>query len=206
MSDPIQATEALEFLCSRHSIRQFLPDQVPFEMLRSILETATRAPSAHNRQHWRFVILQDRKRKLLLVDRMGQKFRQDLLSDGIDPVQIEFQIERSRRRVLGAPVVILLCQDTSLGDAYPDKDRQKAEFLMGVQSVALAGGQLLLAAHAEGLGGVWVCAPLFAQEVIRQTLDLPQTWEPQAFLLLGYPDEDPVPRPRLSLAEVSRFI
>jgi coenzyme F420-0:L-glutamate ligase / coenzyme F420-1:gamma-L-glutamate ligase len=206
MSDFNRATEALQFLRSRRSIRQFLPDQVSAETLERILETATWAPSAHNRQPWRFVVLQDREIKLLLMDRMGWKFRQDLQADGIDPEQVEIQIDRSQRRVLGAPVVILLCQDTSPGDAYPDADRQQAEFLMGVQSVALAGGQLLLAAHAEDLGGVWICAPLFAQDIVRQTLDLPASWDPQAFVLLGYPDENPAPRPRLSLAEVARFI
>ena len=38
---------------------------------------------------------------------------------------------------------------------------------MGTQSVALAGLQLLLAAHAEGLGGTWICWPLFAPDETR---------------------------------------
>ena len=61
---------------------------------------------------------------------------------------------------------------------------------MAVQSVAAAGMQLLLAAHAEGLGGVWACWPLFAQETIRKTLNLSETWEPQGMFFIGYP-EDP---------------
>jgi F420 biosynthesis protein FbiB-like protein len=152
------------------------------------------------------VIIRDQEIKKFLVEQMGAKFRQDLLSDGIEQEQVEKQIARSRGRLLGAPVSILVCQDTSLGDDYPDASRRQAEFLMGVQSVALAAGQLLLAAHAAGLGGAWVCAPLFAQEIARRVLDLPATWDPQAFLLLGYPAEDPAPRPRLGLSEVARFI
>jgi F420 biosynthesis protein FbiB-like protein len=175
-------------------------------MVSRILETATWAPSAHNRQPWRFVVLQNQEIRRRLTDQMEVKFRQDLQSDGVDPERIEVQVNRSRRRLLGAPVVILLCQDTSLGDEYPDAPRKQAEFIMGVQSVALAGGQLLLAAHAEGLGGVWVCAPLFAQEIARQVLSLPQAWEPQAFILLGYPAEEPPLRPRLGLADVARFV
>jgi coenzyme F420-0:L-glutamate ligase/coenzyme F420-1:gamma-L-glutamate ligase len=46
---------------------------------------------------------------------------------------------------------------------------------------------LLLAAHAEGLGGCWTCAPLFAPEVVSKTLELPEDWEPQAIILLGVP-------------------
>jgi F420 biosynthesis protein FbiB-like protein len=198
--------EAERFLRSRRSIRQFVPRQVPEEVVARILETATWAPSAHNRQPWRFVVLQNKEIRRRLIAQMEVKFRQDLQSDGVDPERIEAQVTRSRHRLLGAPVVILLCQDTSLGDGYPDAARQQAEYIMGVQSVALAGGQLLLAAHAEGLGGVWVCAPLFAQEIARQVLSLPQVWEPQAFILLGYPAEEPPLRPRLGLKDVARFI
>jgi nitroreductase len=60
---------------------------------------------------------------------------------------------------------------------------------MGVQSVALACQNLLLAAHAKGLGACWMCAALFVPELIRTTLDLPETWEPQALITLGYPAE-----------------
>ncbi len=67
---------------------------------------------------------------------------------------------------------------------------------MATQSVALAGGTILLAAHAEGLGGVWVCAPLFAQETVRRVLDLPADWLVQGMILLGYPAKIPEPRPR----------
>jgi nitroreductase len=76
-------------------------------------------------------------------------------------------------------------------DSYPDAKRQQAERTMALQSVAAAALQLLLAAHAEGLGGVWVCSPLFAQETIRKTLSLSETWEPQGMFFIGYADELP---------------
>jgi F420 biosynthesis protein FbiB-like protein len=206
MNDVIPTAEALQFLCTRRSIRRFLPDRVSDETLKHILETATWAPSAHNRQPWRFVVLQDPATKERLVTQMGANFRRDLLADGVAADMAEKQVAQARARLLEAPVLILLCQDTSVGDDYPDAERRNAEFLMGAQSVALAGGQLLLAAHAHGLGGVWVCAPLFAQAVVRNVLDLPGSWDPQAFILLGYPNETPAPRPRLSLAEVAAFV
>jgi nitroreductase len=77
---------------------------------------------------------------------------------------------------------------------------------MAVQSVAAAGLQLLLAAHAEGLGGVWVCSPLFTQETIQKTLNLPVTWEPQGMFYLGYPDVNPEPRERKSVEQISLFL
>ena len=122
---------------------------------------------------------------------MADDFQRDLTRDGVAPEKIQAQIKRSKDRINSTPVVILLCLDMSEMDSYPDEKRQYAERMMAVQSVAAAGLQLLLAAHAEGLGGVWTCGPLFAQETIQKTLNLSGSWEPQAMLFIGYPDETP---------------
>jgi nitroreductase len=63
--------------------------------------------------------------------------------------------------------------------------------------------QLLLAAHAEGLGGVWVCSPLFAPETVVRVLGLSPAWEPQAMFFLGYPADIPPVREKLPIASVA---
>jgi coenzyme F420-0:L-glutamate ligase / coenzyme F420-1:gamma-L-glutamate ligase len=172
-------------------VRRFKPDPVPVSILRDVLATATFAPSAHNRQPWRFAVVMDPAIKQKLADAMSFEFQRDLENDGFPPEGIQKRIARSRERMTSAPVLILLCLEMSDMDVYPDPKRRKAEYLMAVQSVANAGMQLLLAAHAEGLGGVWVCSPLFVPETIQNILELPNTWEPQAMFFLGYPDESP---------------
>ncbi|HQU36176.1 MAG TPA: nitroreductase family protein, partial [Anaerolineales bacterium] len=157
-------TELHNFLRSRRSIRRFTSDPVPDSVIETILTTATFAPSAHNRQPWRFVVVADSSARKKLAEAMADDFQHDLESDGIPPEKIQAQLKRSKDRIISAPVAILLCLDMSEMDSYPDKRRIKAEFRMTVQSVAAAGMQLLLAAHAEGLGGVWACWPLFAVE------------------------------------------
>ena len=77
---------------------------------------------------------------------------------------------------------------------------------MGTQSVAVAGMQLLLAAHAEGLGGAWVCWPLFTPDETRLALELADSWEPQGMLFFGYPDEAPEIPERISLQEVVKYL
>lgn len=89
-------------------------------------------------------------------------------------------------------------------DSYPDQRRQQHEWLMAAQSVAMAGQNLLLAAHALGLGGCWLCAPLFCPEVVRQTLALPADWQPQGLVTLGYPAGVPT-KTRRPLPEVVRY-
>jgi coenzyme F420-0:L-glutamate ligase / coenzyme F420-1:gamma-L-glutamate ligase len=175
-------------------------------VIESILSTATYAPSAHNRQPWRFCVVTDLSVKARLAQAMAEDFERDLLRDGIAPEKIQAQIKRSKDRLTSAPVVILLCLDMSEMDAYSDANRQHAEHAMAMQSVAAAGLQLLLAAHAEGLGGVWVCSPLFTQETIAKTLDLPRAWEPQGMFYVGYTAQNPEPRERKNIESISLFL
>ena len=134
---------------------------------------------------------------------MSIDFQRDLEQDGLPPEKIRTQIKRSKERITSAPVAILLCLDLSEMDSYPDEKRHKAEYMMAVQSVAAAGLQLLLAAHAEGLGGVWACWPLFAQETIQKTLNLSEAWEPQGMFFVGYPEVIPLARERKPLEEIT---
>jgi len=191
------------FIRSRRSVRRFLPQPMPQEVLSRILETAALAPSAHNRQPWRFVILASSESRARLSDAMGADFRRDLLADGLPPDEVEAQVERSRRRILEAPAALLLCLDESEMDQYPDQRRQGAEHLMAVQGVAMAGQNLLLAAHAEGLGSVWMCAPLFAPQAVRRALSLPEVWQPQGLVLLGYPAKVPLARERGPITDIT---
>lgn len=203
------APEQISFqgqLRSRRSVRRFLVQPVPRTTLRNILETGTSAPSAHNRQPWRFVVIEEDHHKAALADQMAGAFHADLLKDGMLAEQAAHRVQRARERLLNAPVIVLLCLTMEDMDHYPDDRRMAFEHLMAAQSVAMAGQNILLAAHGEGLGGVWVCSPLFAQPVVRRALNLPENWEPQGLLYLGYPAGIPEPRERKPLDDVAVFL
>lgn len=195
-----------QFLRSRRTVRRFLPDPIPLEVLERVLESTCSAPSAHNRQPWRMVVITTPEDKVNLATAMGDEYRRDLIAAGLPEDEITAILERSFERITSAPVAVMLCLDSSFGDPYPDPGRQLAEHLMGVQSVALAGGTMLLAAHAEGLGGVWMCAPLFAPGAAQSSLGLPGDWQPQALILLGYPKSIPDARPRQPLSKVVMYL
>jgi len=201
MTDELHA-----FLRSRRSIRRFKPDPVSAAVIERILETATYAPSAHNKQPWRFVVVTSAEAKTRLAEAITACFRADMTANGATEAEILARVERTIRRTNEAPVVIVLCREITSVKPQPDAPRQQAEEMMAVQSTALAGLQLLLAAHAEGLGGTWICWPLFAQEETRTALDLPETWEPQGMVFIGYATEAPAAPERKSLKEVVRYI
>jgi len=144
--------------------------------------------------------------KTQLADAMAEDFERDLRRDGVAPEKIQTQITRSKERINSAPLIVLLCLDMSEMDSYPDAKRRQAERTMAMQSVAAAGLQLLLAAHAEGLGGVWVCAPLFAQETIQKTLNLSDSWEPQGMFFIGYANELPKEKTMKDLQSLIKWL
>jgi coenzyme F420-0:L-glutamate ligase / coenzyme F420-1:gamma-L-glutamate ligase len=200
-----QPNEWQAFIRTRTSVRRFMPEPIDPDTLARILETATCAPSAHNRQPWRFVVITRASEKSILAGAMAVEFARDLASDGIPAMEREAAVQRSSSRITAAPVAIVLCMDMTDMDQYPDEVRRLAERTMAIQSAANAGTTLLLAAHAEGLGGVWLCGPLFAPVAVKHALDLPSSWEPQALLLIGKPAKRPQGRPRRDLREVTVF-
>jgi coenzyme F420-0:L-glutamate ligase / coenzyme F420-1:gamma-L-glutamate ligase len=183
------STSVLETIFARRSIRRYHPEPVPREIIQRVLTAATWSPSAHNRQPWRFAVIESTAQKELLARAMGARLWHDLEADGAPQDVIEKDVTRSYSRITSAPVLVALCLSMVDMDTYPDEKRSRAEYVMAVQSVAMAGQNLLLAAHDAGLGACWMCAPLFCPDVVQDALKLPDDWQPQALLTMGYPAE-----------------
>jgi F420 biosynthesis protein FbiB-like protein len=174
----------------RRSVRRFSAEPVSDELVMSLLELAAWAPSAHNRQPWRFAVIKEIATREKFSRKMAEQLRLSLKADGVSDNDINLDVERSRNRINGAPVVVVVCLSLRDMDSYPDKHRQFAEYQMAIQSVAMAGQTLMLAAHAADLASCWICAPLFCPDVVKNTLSLPPDWEPQGAILLGHPAEE----------------
>lgn len=195
--------ELMSFIEDRRSVRQFKSDPVPRATIERMLAAAILAPSAHNRQPWRFAVVTDPSARRRLANAMSDRLRRDRLADGAAPEAVEGDVVRSRLRLQSAPCAIVVCVTMEAMDAYPDSRRKRAEMRMAIQSAAMAGENLLLAAAAEGLGACWMCAPLFAAEEAASALDLPPGWEPQGMILLGEPAEAPPAKLRRPIDEVT---
>jgi len=197
--------EFYSVLSSRRSIRSFKDQGVPDSVIRTVISAATVAPSAHNSQPARFVLLRSALR-VELIKAMSARFEKDLRSDGLSETRIRERVKRSESVLLGAPVVLLVCQTMKDMQIYRDTARRRAEQIMAVQSTAAAVQNLLLSAHAEGLGACWMCAPLFCQNLVKKRLALPEDYEPQAFIVLGYPAENPSAPRRKPLGDIMQVL
>jgi F420 biosynthesis protein FbiB-like protein len=186
----------------RRSIRRYRPEPVSPAAIDRLLLAATRAPSAHNRQPWRFAAIDDSEMKEKLAMAMGERLRQDRAADGDDPQAIAADVERSIARITGAPAVLVACLDIRDMDQYVDERRRQAEYLMAVQSTAMAVQNILLAAEDEGLGACVMCAPLFCPDTVAAALQLPPGWQAQMLVTVGHPSDAGKDRARLPLTDV----
>lgn len=194
-----------DLIKNRRSIRRYSQAPIPSEAIWQLLEAAAWAPSAHNRQPWRFAVLTNFADKERLAAAMGARLRADRTADGDDPEDIERDVSRSYARLTGAPALIVVCLSMEDMDSYPDPGRARNEWVMAAQSVAMAAQNLLLLAHAQGLGACWLCAPLFVPGLVRDTLQLPKDWEPQGLITLGHPAQT-TDKPRHPLETKVKFL
>jgi coenzyme F420-0:L-glutamate ligase / coenzyme F420-1:gamma-L-glutamate ligase len=175
-------------------VRRYLPKEVAPDLVDAVLEAGRWAPSPHGRQPWRFAVVTKEETKERLARAMGAEWRANLEMDGQAPEVVERRLEGSRRRLLDAPVLVLLCLYLDDLDVYPDAGRQESETTMAVQSLGAAAQNMLLAAYDLGLDAGWMCAPLFCPAEVVEALGLDQRLVPHALLTLGYAEGDPPKR------------
>jgi len=193
--------ELFAALRGRRSLRRFAERPVPRALLDELISVACLAPAPHHSRPWRFVVVGAQARDPL-TEAMGARWRRDLEADGVPESTIAVLLGRSRAQIRDAPALLLACLVPVELRAWPDEARRRAEWFMAVQSMGAALQNLMLAAHARGLGSFWISAPLFCADAVRETLDLPQEFVAQALIALGYPHPEAslLPRPELDLA------
>jgi F420 biosynthesis protein FbiB-like protein len=183
-----RVTDAIK---TRRSIRKYSSRRVSAEVISEILEAARWAPSAHNAQPWRFIVLIDEALKQNLAEAMADAWMADMIKDGAPAEIRENMTKASVERFTHAPVLVVACLTMNDMIQYADEPRQKCERDLAVQSLGAAIQNMLLVAHAKNLGACWFCAPLFCKETVRKVLKIPEDVEPQALIALGYAAEKP---------------
>ena len=175
--------EVLEAIKTRRSIRKYKPDPVDDEKLEKVLEAARQAPSWANTQCWQFVVVRDAQTKGLLCDTLSET-------------------NPARDAVRNAPIVIVACAEMGrAGYKSGEVTTDKGDWFMF--DVALAMHNLVLAAHALGLGTVYV--GLFDAKKAASILSLPEEYCTVAMTPLGYPDETKEARSRKELADFVHY-
>jgi F420 biosynthesis protein FbiB-like protein len=176
----------LELLRSRRSIRRYTGQLIHRESVGKLLEAARWAPSAHNKQHWRWVILTEAEEREKLAAAMGERLARTLGPTWIAREGPEDEVQDAHVWI-EPPIWIVAFMSMKGIEPILSEAQHEAERLMAIQSVSAAIQNLLLAAETEGLGATWHCIPLYMPDVVRDVLGLPEDYEPQALITLGHP-------------------
>ncbi len=178
------ANETLKMIYLRRSIRQFQDRPVEDSHIQAVLDAANQAPSAHNKQSWRFIVIRDEKRQQLarLVSRKASDF----------PKPSSAILRMAARTILSAPVVIAVMNTGTLIrhgiELFNIDHDQSGDFFrtMEIQSSAAAVENLLLAATSLGLGSVWLGILYLIKDEVLSFLGEARG-EFMAVIPLGYP-------------------
>jgi nitroreductase len=153
-------------------------------VIEDILDLARHAPSSMNGQPWHFIVVRDEGTKKGLVEIKNTHCPVEKQAFRADFIQ-------------HASVIIVVCVD------------KRESFDREIENGLLAASNILLGAHARGLGSVYMSAhkvddPAVAEE-IRQALEMPGHMDPISLLPLGYPDERPEPKEMKPLKEIISY-
>lgn len=157
----------IEALLKRRSIRVFKDAEVPLETVLKAIEVARYAPSAGNRQPWRFVIIRESKR-----------------------IEDLAKILRHSRPLVNAKVAVLV---------LANKEESPTSYMV---DASLAAMYFWLALHCMGLGAVWIQTLRNVNELL-EFVNAPQEYVPIALFAIGWPAEQPEPRERRQLSEIT---
>lgn len=169
-------------IVGRRSIRAYTSRDVSRHLLRDLIKAATHAPSAKNGQQWRFTVLTGQSK-----NKFTDMFRESLDGLEFDPGSSYGSCQMMEE----APVVIVVWNMNRYG------------WITEEHSVSAAIQNLLLKAHSLELGTCWIGDIFYAHDAICEHFGKP--WKLLAAITVGWPNEAPGPRPRLSVDEVTEF-
>jgi len=197
----------LKVIRERRSIRTFSDRAVTREQIEQLIEAARWAPSNHNRQPWRFLVLADSQQIQALARTVAQGLASRLKTLPTVAASFAGEFEHYATFFARAPVLLIVLHRHPVSFA--------AELLQGVHNLTLVSGEplsvamavqnLLLAAQALGLGACVLTAPLVAQPSVRNALTLPAGYDITCFVAVGYPGESPPAPRRKTLEQIVEF-
>lgn len=176
----------------RRSVRRFSAEPVAADLIEAAVAEALTAPAPHHTRPVRFVWLQDHARRVALLDRMKDKWRADLRGDGRSADAVERRVARGQI-LYDAPDVVIPFMVPDGAHSYPDAERTAAEHTMFTVAVGAAVQALLVALAVRGVGSCWIGSTIFAPDLVRDSLELPDDWEPLGAIAIGYPEEGSAP-------------
>jgi nitroreductase len=201
----MELTAAIQKRCS---IRKFKPTPVEKAKLDRVLASGMRAPSWGNTQPWRFIVVQDKERVAEIAKAGGQPFLNAPVLIVCCGVPDDFSRKHHRETLAQLRDLGVMDWDDNMLDNVVLGSDAYAPYRLGRQAMTIRAGEQIMIAVAymtleavnQGLGTCWVGA--ITPKEIHKVMNLPDNVFVHTLLPIGYPDEDPKPRPRRDAKEI----
>ena len=193
--------ETFNAILERRSIRKFLDKEIPTQIIEKILSAAIQAPSAKNRQPWKFIVV-TKKGKTVMLNAMRTGIDNEKGNRGLLPNSWQFipGAEHTMRIMEQAPITVFVF-NTEKNYLWSEASVENKFFDMAnIQSIGAAIENMLLTATDLGIGSLWICDVFFSYREICQWLN--EKNQLVAAISFGYPNENPNPRPRKEFGDV----
>jgi len=189
----------------RRSIRRFRQETVSEEMLRQVLEAARIAPSSKNDQPWEFQVWGPESRDRAL-GAMDSVVREGVSGAETDPGRRKMLagVAHTLRVMKQAPVLIGIVRPGGTDPFGEVSGFDRVTELLEAVSVGAAVENMLLEACAMGLGTLWIGYTFLTYDAVCNALEI--SGQLLGVVALGWPDENPAPRPRKSMEEIVRYL
>lgn len=189
---------------SRRSIRKYLNTPVPKEMIEQVIDAARMAPSAKNRQPWKYIVFGGEQKKELLTqmeigikrEESEEAFLQNS-KQGIPDAKNTLKIMKE------APVIIVVLNTNGNTPFQELKVEDRFTEICDSLSIGASIQNILLKAEEIGLGTLWIANTCFAYRQLTEYLDT--TEQLIGAVAIGYSDEKPLQRPRKQMDEIVEY-
>lgn len=212
MSSSIPYDQFLHLIQTRRSVRRYSARPVDAALVEQVLEAARWAPSAGNRQGYRFIVVTCSATIGALAESV-RKVTTELTATARADVALDYRAYlKNFEHFASAPVLIVPIFRGGLDllkagqEGCAGKESPNRPLFDGLSSVSAAIMNILLAAHASGLASCWMTGPLVASQALAEDLQVPHGWQIAAILPLGYAEEIPPAPPRRGLNKLLRFV
>lgn len=188
----------------RRSMRKYENKEIPRELIQQIIGAGLKAPSAKNRQPWKYIVLTS-EYKRNFIEEMRRGIKKELATKSLLPNSSNYipAALHTADIMEQAPALIVVCNPAghSLYDELTLEE--KIYECADIQSIGASIQNMLLEATSLGIGTLWICDIYFAYDNLKNYFN--DKGEIIAAVTLGYPAEYPSERPRKDWDEVVEF-
>jgi nitroreductase len=195
---------SIDSIYNRRSIRKFLKKDVSIDIIQQLIDSGRVAPSAKNRQPWKYIVFgNEHKQELLQNMEKGifrEEHKQSLLQNSTSGIA---DAKNTLRIMKEAPIIIIVINTNGESPFCEINAEERITEICDTLSIGASIENILLKATELELGTLWIANTCFAYSELTNYLNIVN--QLVGAIAVGYPEEQPFPRPRKAIEDIVEY-